>query len=882
MRRVLSRAALLAAFVLMQISAPPANAQATGSITGKVADAQGAVLPGATVTASGALGRGLRTAQTDATGAYRFADLPPGDYTVSAELMGFVKAERRAVAVASGAGATVDFSLQLGNLTEEIVVSAQRRETGLQTTPLAITAYGGAALAEQKVFTVTDLANSVPSFSLTAGTPLDVELNVRGVTNTRLDSPTADPSVGTFLDGVYMGRTGDLNFDFYDLERIEVIRGPQGVLLGKNVVGGALSIVTAKPSFQKSGNLLLSYGNYNAMLGSGYFTNRLSESVAGRFSFNLRKHDGYAKDILHNREVENLNSGQARAQLLFAPKDSTWTARVVADYTKDSTDGINVVPIATPIENCEATYLRSNCTRPWSNLRRFLDLTNPRENVAQSVQYAGEGITQQFMRREGTGVMVDLQKSFDGFAFNSLTSYRDGNGAQLYDQTGSGPEALGWSVARWQQYTAFVAATRPAGRTDNGLFLFAEPVGEDADIKQFSQELRLTSSTSNRKVDWIAGLYLKSDEIRKVDHFIGESFLGGPLATLTGETKWDNKGDIDNYAAFGQLGIKVTDRLKLSVGMRYTTDKKKGTVSGLAIATGDRFNPNDTAALTPLAASFRAGTGYTTGYSKSWSKATPQATLDYTHSSDLFMYATVATGFKGGGFDDTPTNAVAAQQGYDPETVTNYEAGFKSTMFSRKVRLNLSGFFMDYKDLQVVQTNAACLCNLTDNAASAELKGVEGEFELAPSSHFRLFASGSYVDAKYLDFIETAINPATGQRLVSSGNRLQRTPAKQMSLGAEVRSNLGSLQDALNLRVNYAWQGDMRWATDNIASEPSYGLVDARLGVSPSNKKWAISLYGKNLEDKLYRVNIIHFFGEEVSQFGAPRTFGVDVSYSFR
>ena len=138
-----------------------------------------------------------------------------------------------------------------------MTVTAQRRETDLQTTPVAITAYTGEALAENKIFTVSDLAASVPAFSLTALTPLDAELNIRGITNTRLDSPTADPSVGTFVDGVYMGRTGDLNYDFYDLERIEVIRGPQGVLLGKNVVGGALSVITAKPSFEPSGNVLV-------------------------------------------------------------------------------------------------------------------------------------------------------------------------------------------------------------------------------------------------------------------------------------------------------------------------------------------------------------------------------------------------------------------------------------------------------------------------------------------------------------------------------------------------------------------------------------------------------------------------------------------------
>ena len=127
---------------------------------------------------------------------------------------------------------------------EEITVTAQRRETALQTTPISISAYSGEAIAEAKLFSPGDLAAAVPGFSLTAGTPLDVELNIRGITNTRLDSPSADPSVGTFIDGIYMGRTGDLNYDFYDLERVEVIRGPQGVLLGKNVVGGALSVTS--------------------------------------------------------------------------------------------------------------------------------------------------------------------------------------------------------------------------------------------------------------------------------------------------------------------------------------------------------------------------------------------------------------------------------------------------------------------------------------------------------------------------------------------------------------------------------------------------------------------------------------------------------------
>jgi iron complex outermembrane receptor protein len=877
----LGRIAAFSAVSLVLLWGPATTAQtaASGSIAGKIEDAQGAALPGATVTVTGPALQGARTAQTDAAGLFRVDDLPPGTYTLAVELKGFSRPQR-SVTVTAGATVTANLALQL-RLTEDIVVTAQRRETLLQTTPVAVSAFAGNTLAENKIFTVADLASAVPAFSLTAGTPLDVELNVRGVTNTRLDSPSADPSVGTFLDGVYVGRTGDLNFDLYDLERIEVIRGPQGVLLGKNVVGGALNIVTAKPSFQKSASLLLSYGNYDAVLAAGHATGRLSDSVAGRLSFQVRTHSGYGEDILHNREVETLDSYQGRAQLLYHADASTWTARAVIDYNKDSSNGINVVAIPSTLERCEGSYLRTNCTRPWSSLRRYLGLTDPRVNVAQSVQYAGDASpTQQFMKRRGVGLMLDVQKDFGGFSFNSLTGYRDGRGRQLYDQTGAGPEALGWDRARWAAYTAFVTQTRPAGTTANGLFLFAEPVNEDASIKQFSQELRLTSTDKDSRVDWIAGVYLKKDSIDKVDHFIGETFLGGPLATLSGESLWNNRGDVENYAAFAQLGLKLTDRLKLSAGVRYTRDKKDGTVSGTAIETGDRFNPLDPRPLTPLAATFTRGGGFSTPYEQSWSKTTPQATLEYTHSRDLFLYATVATGFKGGGYDDTPANAAQAQTPYDPEKATNYEAGFKSTLFERRLRLNVSGFYMDYKDLQVVQTNAACLCNLTDNAASATLKGVEGELELDAGGGLRIFASGSYVDAKYEDFLETAINPSTGQRLDSSGNRLQRTPATQLSGGFDLTTRLGKWRDGFNLRVNYTWQGDLKWATDNIAEEPSYGLLDARLGVGPKNEKWQVSAYAKNLTDELYRVNIIHFFGEEVSQFGPPRTFGVEFSYS--
>jgi iron complex outermembrane receptor protein len=784
---------------------------------------------------------------------------------------------------------------------EEVVVTATRREANLQTIPVAVSAFTGQALADNKLFSVGDLANAVPSFSYTAFTPLDQELNMRGVTNTRLDSPSSDPSVGTFIDGVYMGRTGDYNFDFFDLERIEVIRGPQGVLLGKNVVGGALSVITAPPSQEVSAAATASYGNYDAILVSGHVNGGLTDTLSGRLSFQYRRHDGYAEDVLHNRDLENLDSKQLRGQLLWEPGDG-WRIRGIFDYTDDSTNGHNSVAVEGGTPNCETSILSSNCTRPWSNARAYLGLTDPRQGMPNSVQFKGEPIRQQYLTRTAYGFTLDVAKDMGFATFNSLTGYRLADSDQLYSQTGMGPEALGWSVPEWFSYMAYIDArygARPQ-TSNQGAFLFEYSQTEKTRAESISQELRLTSNDDGR-LDWIVGAYYKHDNVDKDDIFFSENFLGSfannqPIATLlstaSGQSNWYNNGKMDSYAIFGQLGYKFTDALQLTVGLRQTWDKKEGNVRGLAVATGDRFNPNDPRALTQLESvcrtptgdrvnvpfggqcvapnmwSFAAGEGFQTSYSASWNELTPQATLGWKITEDIYSYLTYSQGFKGGGFDDTPGSVAQANIAYDPETVTNYEFGIKSTFWDRRVRFNADIFYMDYTDLQVVQTNAVCLCNQTDNAASAKIKGIEAELDFMPVESLMLSLSGSYVDAKYDDFIESS-------GLDSSGNRLQRTPDTQISAGIDYRIGM------VDFNVNYSWQSDMFWATDNIAKEPSYGLVDGRIAIGPEDRTWSVAVWAKNLTDELYRVNVIPFFGDEVSQFGPPRTYGIDLTLRY-
>ena len=735
------------------------------------------------------------------------------------------------------------------NVLEEITVTAQRRDTNLQSTPIAITAVTGEVLEKNRIFTVSDLANNTPSFSLTANTPLDLEMNIRGVTNTRLDAPTADPSVGMFVDDVYIGRTGGMNVDFYDIERIEVIRGPQGVLLGKNVVGGALSVFSKRPEFEKSGEAMISLGNYSSVLVNGFVTGGLTDSIAGRFSFQSRTHDGYGYDMLNDRELENLNSRQFRGQLAYMPDDSNFSARLVIDYNKDSSNGINVVSIADSAPGG---------LRPWSNLRAFIGLTDPRISVPERSQYAGDDFFHtQILAREGWGTMLNMEWEFEGSVLTSITGYRDVTTEQLYDQTGGGPDVFD-QLYDFNDFLAFnpVAAT----------FLFSEPVREDTDIKQFTQELRLTSNTDSNW-DWIVGAFYKKDDIDKLDRFFGES-LSGALPTLSGESHWDNRGKMDSIAGFAQLGYRFNDAWKLTVGGRYTKDDKSGFIRGIQVATGDRFTPDDLAPLTPLQRPFA------TAYGDTWSEFTPQGILEFQASDDWFWYGSISTGFKGGGYEDTPANEVAANIPFDPETATNYEMGFKATMMDGRMRLNTTVFYMDYKDLQVQQTNEDCLCNITDNASDARIKGIEVEFQWAATDGLLLFASGSMLDHEYKDFLENS-------GVDSSGNKLQRTPDNQFSVGLDWTFGSGKLTDSLLFNVNYYWQDKMYWQPSNANSEDSYGLWNARFAYSPPEASWAVSAWIKNGGDKLYRTNIIPFFGEEVSQFGAPQTYGVDLRVQF-
>lgn len=749
------------------------------------------------------------------------------------------------VADAGGSPAAQGPSLAL----DDIIVTAQRRATDLQDTPVAISAFSGQTLDAERVLSFEDLAARAPSLSFTALSPLDQEFNIRGITNTRLDSPSADQSIGIFFDDVYVGRSGLFNFDMYDIERVEVIRGPQGVLLGRNVVGGAISIYAARPKqdFGASGNI--SYGNFNEVLLRGHVTGGLSEALSARVAFQYRNRDGFNRDILNNVDLDDVDSIQFRGSLLFEPVGSDFNAILTFDYTNDKSNGFHSVAIDGPPAGAG----------PWSTARvrvgevrgRPLDI---REGLPEWPQYKGDAEpTPQQLRREAWGLMLRAEKTFGTFAtLTSITGYRHGDAFNVYAQTGIGPNN-GFGV---------ISPT-----------LFRSDVNEREKIDQFSQELRLVSQKNDLGFDWILGAYFQYDKVRKDDTIIAEVPLIA-LVTLSGESEWRNRSKNESQAVFGQIGYRFSDSFRVNAGVRYSHDIKAGVVSGFSVEGGDRFNPNDLVAVTPLAATFREGQGYVARYKDSWSELTPQVTAEFKPNDNLLFYATWATGYKGGGFEDDPANAIAAVTSYDPETVENIELGAKLDLFDRRVRFNVAAFDMRYKNLQVTQTDAGCLCNITDNAADAKIRGFELEGTVAVASGLTLFGGVTYLDTEYIAFIDSVGRD-------NSGNFLQRTPEYQWNIGGEFVTDIGSWDRALAANVNYTYQGKMFWAPDNLQTEPGFGQLNARVALTIANSPVTVSIWGRNLTDTLFRTNIIAFFGDEISRLGPPRTYGVEVGFRF-
>jgi iron complex outermembrane receptor protein len=729
-------------------------------------------------------------------------------------------------------------------------VTAQRREQSLQDVPVSVTAIDGDRIREGGIMNIADVAVETPNFTMTQFNIGEPQYFLRGIGNTN-DSAGSDPAVGVFVDDVYIGRTGGTSTDLFDIERIEVIRGPHGTLFGKNVVGGAVSIYTQRPTEEFESRLGLTVGNFEQYMIRGLINGRMTDKLSGKFSFSRHSRDGYVDNVTDDMDYHDADNNSVRGQLLYTPTDNI-DILFGLDYSRDDVAGncrnVNNLELNDPLGLAVFYY------------PVIEETTGGDIRKCASSAPAGQS-------REVGGALLRIDWSFERSTLTSITAYRE-------------------SDYKWTEDLAGM----PWGATPFNLIDQAE---EDAN--QWSQEFRLTSA-GGESFDWLLGAFFMKENVDRAENFTGAFHF--PLAAqgfvlLNGDVTWAQDNTTKSYALFGKLDWHINDNFTWSVGGRWAKDKKS--ISQAMINNEDPafdvglltfMGHPDPAVVLGIPANGPGGLigyivsgsraalnfPYTAQASESWDKFLPSTDLSWRFHDDHLLYFSYSKGYKSGAFQSQTTSAEAAVTPLDPEVADNYEVGIKSEFLENRLRVNASVFKMNYDDLQVFQLVGSLLVG---GNAQATSKGVEIDAAWLITEDWILGGNYGYLNAKYDTYI-------LGQTDLS-GNRLPKAPKSTWSLNTTYTAHLSG-GSSMDFHAVYAHTGSFYYATNNhpASHEDSYGLLDASITWRSQGDRWMVTLWGRNLTDEEYRTHmIVSNIAGSVDLWNLPRTYGATVTYNF-
>ncbi|MFN4295775.1 MAG: TonB-dependent receptor [Brevundimonas sp.] len=570
---------------------------------------------------------------------------------------------------------------------DEIIITAQRREQGLQEVPIAVTAFSQEMLERTAATGLQDVAGKAPGVTMTQFNVGEPQIFVRGV-GTTSDSAASDPSIGVSIDEVSIGRAGASALAFMDVQRVEILRGPQGTLYGRNASGGALNVYTNRPDFAPYGQLTARYGSFNEMGLEGVFNGEIAEDMAGRVAFRFSTNDGYAENVLTGADLHGGTSFGLRGQILRNAGD--WTFLAGFDGSMEEMDGQARIPVT--VATTPAPFVAVI-----NNLRAGL---NVRETLNPDATY---------QNRTNWGLTGRAEWQGDNFGFVSLTSYRDND----YDWR----DNLGGLT-----YPAFPL------RVDNR----AE---EQAD--QFSQEFRFVSGP-DANINWVAGAYFFRENVTRTERFLVQTALPIAPPNFGGDTTFFQDATNTSYAVFGQAAIPFADIWELTLGARWTRDERE--VHQVAIDNEGGLNAPPGIPLGPT------GSPYDVTASTSFDEPTWRIALSVEPLPDVRFYASYDRGYKAGAYISAAQTGAQAVQPLNSELLDNYEIGAKTTVFNGRLRFNAAAFRLDYTDLQV---NELAGLNLVASNAQAEVEGFEIETALAVTSAITIGGSYTSLDARF-------------------------------------------------------------------------------------------------------------------------------------
>lgn len=750
---------------------------------------------------------------------------------------------------------------------EEIVVTAQKRVENLQDVPVSVTAFSAANLESRSMFNLGNLSTFTPNVDINHGKgdggSTNAAVFIRGVGQNDFIFPT-DPGVGIYLDGVYIARSIGGMLDLSDVERIEVLRGPQGTLYGKNTIGGAINIVTGRPSGETSGKVKVTFGerdrqDLEANINLPLIDNRLYAKLA----LASKNQDGFSERVGSDLDLGDTNVDALRVGLNWIMSDDV-SLYLSADASRIRQNGAP----GTLLETFDAPGglygLYNGLAAPFVGAQLGLppgSLFDDRWVTGNNEKSNGTGPTEDENDTWGVTATLDWEIN-ENVSLKSITAYRE----------------MDATIRTDIDYSPF-----PIIHTD-----------EDQEQEQFSQEFQLSGESNNGKLNWLVGAYYLTEDISDLNTTLLASGIydtlnilpaalvplvpgvvcpaappapcaggaGNPLnALLDLDVQPYTSLDTTNWATFVHLSYALTDRLSLTLGGRYSYEEKEYFI--------DSIFPNSGNIATPP-----------TKDTQDWSKFTPKIGVDFQVNNDLMLYASITQGQKSGGWNPRPLQPAEFKR-YDQEELTAYEIGLKSKLLNGRMTLNMAAFYSEYEDLQLfantINPANGSLLLTVDNAGDVDLYGFEMEIVARPTANFDINFGVGYLENEY-----QSLSPNTGY---SPKNELPQAPKWTINGGAQYRFDLDGELGSITVRGDFSYRSKTYNDPQNTDAivQSGYSLLNARISWMSPAETWQSSLFVTNLNDKEYFTSAesIPAFGIRNAVYGRPREWGVSLSYHF-
>lgn len=742
----------------------------------------------------------------------------------------------------------------------EIVVTATRENSLLSKTPLAITAVTGDTLIQTGVTNPTQLPDLAPSISIDRGGSAGLQITIRGVSSAD-NSEKGDPSAGFVVDGVFLARPQAQEVSFFDLDRVEVLRGPQGTLYGRNTTAGLVSLITAAPRLgELSGRVDATYGNYETIQATGVINVPLGQTAALRAAVNYDRRDSYLNKGVSPFELDPFKDNlSGRLTFLWEPDDKL---RVLlrGDYSEIKGKPGALVALSTLYDAPIAVPADGQLGA--DPLRKDVDA-----DAASTLAYAERWDS--FRRNDTWGAQADISYALsDTLTASYIGSYRE--------------------LTRNEQFTGLTGRQRASGA------FVTSPQDFAATYNQNSQELRLAYSG-----DWLkfqtGAYYFKENSDISFRLYGTQGFLPGQRGYIFG---FPQTTESESFALFGQGTVDLSPRLRATGGIRWTRDVKSRV--GATIFHANAEDPLDfTTGVQPGTTNPRGVSDSLNNARVKYSKITWRGGLEFDADDRTLFYANVATGYKAGGFND---GCLAGEQNcngsaitspdilfYQPETLTAYEAGVKTRLLDNALRLAGSVFHYDYSNLQLTQLTlvAGAPVQRTLNAGAAKVDGVELEAVVKPQRNHQFDFAVAWLNARFTDYLIDSVEPLTAQ---FAGRKLDRSPEWTANIAYTWTIPLGSSGSDIQLNARTRISDSYAIAAPAVRAQfvqPSFTKTDLNITYNAPDKRFYVQGFVRNIENEITLANatvVANFgtgFDDGTAQLGDPRTYGVRTGFRF-